>query len=418
MPGSSVTFTDTALAAGATWHYRVRTDNGVALSAPGPVASATTWPAFEVNAARGTWTGLILPAGNFEHARSGAAWLSVNARGAFSGSLLVGGRRVTMRGQFTAGGGAAGTIRTLPAVADAWALAFDTRTGEVTGALTLGGAARATLRLVRAATWTRLDPCPHRGAYTLLLQPDPDDAASPPGVGFGRVSIGATGLLVFSGMLPDRTSISQSVWLPASGEWPLCINLCAGAGGLLGWVPRDPEDRLGSPPGPLRWTKPPTGRGAAFRSGFSVETALAGGRYVPAPGIWSGGGSPVETRLTFNDSAAPALPAPVTAMLDARTRLSFPAGANVAMTITPGTGLFSGTFRLPGDRRVHVFRGAIVQGEDAGGGYFFIGNEGGTVLFERVVAAPGNGHSGGLITIGGGGLIKIGAGTQPLGGVD
>jgi hypothetical protein len=42
--------------------------------------------------------------------------------------------------------------------------------------------------------------------------------------------------LTFSGTLPDRTVISQSIAVSKDGQWPLYIPCYAGAGSMIGWL--------------------------------------------------------------------------------------------------------------------------------------------------------------------------------------
>ncbi len=356
--------------------FRVSSSNFDGTSAWSDVVSATTSPAIYLEA-RGNWTGIVTPFGDFAHKDSGSLGLAVNVRGEFTGTLTLGAKRGAVRGHFSADGIASGQITEFDGIVD-WSDLSLSRDGTGTGFLRLGGEPVASVRFVRSRVWTAAAPCPYRGAYTLLLPPDSGDAAAPRGVGFGRAVVSNTGTVEFIGNLPDGTVFSHGARISADGEWPLLGWLYRGSGALLGWM-RFADDGRVSSTSPARWEKPALARGAVHREAFVTAIAASGARYSAQRPVFSTTG---PMQIVFGGSDVPSLSAAITVGLTDKNTITAPGGSGLTMTLSTATGLFSGTFIPPGEHKAVRFLGAIVQPDLRGAGFFRGLAKSGSVLFE------------------------------------
>lgn len=389
-----VSYTDARLTLGETRGYRVSSFNVTGNSRPAAPVSATAWRA-TFPAGGGRWSGIATPTGAFEHARSGLVALDLDRLGRFTGVFFVGAKRLPVRGSFSAEGNATGAIAALPGIADAFALSIDPRTGAGTGRLLLGGNEQATMNLVQAGVWNAATPCPHRGAYTLLLPRADSETNAPAGIGFARATVRGDGSIEFAGMLADGTFFSQGARLSADGRWPFFARLDEGAGALLGWMKSGTDGKLLPPDGTVRWTKPLRPRAAIHREAFSIALNPAGARYTPRAPVWT---PPSEMLLGFSGSDLAALPATVPVIFGRANAAVFPAGSFVTMNVSPQTGLFVGTFIPPAAKSATRFRGAILQPDFRGGGCFRGSAKSGAVSLEP--RSTGGNTGGGVIVIG------------------
>ena len=235
------------------------------------------------------------------------------------------------------------------------------------------------MRLVQARIWTATEPCPYRGAYTVLLTGEAGDPASPAGTGFAHVVVNDAGLVQIAGALPDGTHTSQGARISADGEWPLYHWIYEGSGALRGWM-QFVDERISSTGAALRWIKPLQPSAALHRKPFSVLIFANGSRYAPLSPVWN----PIPSmQLVFGGSDLTALPAPSAVTPGADNTMTTAVGSGVRMTFSTATGLFSGRFVSPGERDVHNFRGTILQSEIRGAGFFRGRAKSGFVSFER-----------------------------------
>jgi len=137
--------------------------------------------------------------------------------------------------------------------------------------------------------------------------------------------------------------------------------------------------------GSVTWTKPPLPTARYSPTGFTNTLALEGAIYQP-PGTnkvmqidmgairFDGGG----LGGTFTNMV----------MLGSNNKvINLTTNQPLVMTLTLPTGLFNGTATLTDNGVVKklTFKGALLQRQDLGGGFFLGPNQSGSVLFE---AAP------------------------------
>jgi hypothetical protein len=123
-----------------------------------------------------------------------------------------------------------------------------------------------------AASFSKSNPAPLAGSYTMEILPGQGFGTIPAKNGSGLVSVGATGNVTFSGTLGDGTSVSQSAILSPQGQWPFFESLYSGTGVILGWLnfTNSPADLSGA----LRWMKTPTPNANGFFATNEVQSSV------------------------------------------------------------------------------------------------------------------------------------------------
>lgn len=376
--GTSLFYKDDGLPPNTRRAYRVTSASFAGKSAPSRQASVVTWPEI-FPASRGNWTGLVSSTGAFAQERSGSIRLSFNILGDFTGQLIVGTQRAVLKGRMSNNGTAFGSIAGLPGVLDGFTFSLNSRSGEFTGSLKLTRAARATVRILQAGPWSAAAPCPHRGEYTVLFSPAKNQATAPAGSGFARITVDASGTLQLAGMLPDGTVLSQGTRVAVHGEWPLFCRLYGGTGGLSGWTMFSSTATYASFTAPLRWVKPALPSATVNREAFSITMNLEGASYIARQPVYTAF-RPIW--IEWSGSDLPAHPDSQKLVLHSDNGITSPSGP-LNMSLAASTGLFTGTFTVPGEGGVRMFRGAVLQTQNRGGGFFRGYTRTGSVSFRE-----------------------------------
>jgi hypothetical protein len=332
----------------------------------------------------GSYSGIFYASAGVQHERSGFFTLALRSGGGYSADLQLAGQRFGLSGKFTLDGRATNTV-----VRDGsndvrveWTLnlghgPIHDLFGRVASA---DGAWEADLIGDRAPVYGP-NASPYRGRYTFII-PGTRDAAIPnlpAGDGFGALRVETNGMLNLEGALADNTPITQSAQVSSNGVWPLYVSLYSGRGSLLGWVTLNtnphPADSLTSVR--LSWIKPPLGSGF-YADGFELETTLIGSRYVKTPPIL-----PLSNAvLAFMGGN---LDAPVTNCVTLTTNSAVIGCDPQALTVVVArsNGIFSGTLTLTNIDHALSFRGAVLQRQTNGSGFFLGTNQSGRVYFGR-----------------------------------
>jgi hypothetical protein len=224
------------------------------------------------------------------------------------------------------------------------------------------------------------NPAPFQGRYTLVVPPDLTSSGTPEGFGCASVRVNANGKVTMEGKLADNQRISQTTFISIAGDWPLYMPLHEGAGSFLGWM-----KFVAGPAGPallnerISWIRPSIPGSRWFASGFSNEVAALASPYkLPASGRvldWRKG------VLTLSGGELPsALSAAV--VLNANNVIVNASRHFVSGVIDPETGVFSGSIRVRGSGKTCFYRGAVLQNQQIGLGFFTGANSTGAVRLE------------------------------------
>ena len=339
---------------------------------------------------RGFFTGLFYitsPTNQVRHESSGAFTFLLTDRGRYSGILQVGGKRRPFSGQFGLDGKSTNNVRLPGTDTLSMELMLDLANGseEVMGRVideTAGWT--ATLLGDRTPVHPGTETSPYRGRYTLILEPS---AGSQPltGISYGTVVIGTKGKLVFLGNLADGTVVAQTASVSRDGAWPLYAALYGGRGSLLGWivVNTNPSPAV-SLSGDVSWIKPGLPAARFYRAGFTNTLALEGSLYQsPDAGkvlqidmgtVRVGGGNLSESHTNRVTLGANNKVTNLTTNQPLVLNLNLPTGLfNGSMTVTDG-----------GARKKLLFKGALLQRQNFGAGFFPGVDQTGAVWFEAV----------------------------------
>lgn len=318
----------------------------------------------------GNYAGLITttPA---TFAGGGQASIKVLPTGAFTGSLVFGGRSFRLRSSFDNAGNATLAIPKT-SITVTLKLAVGGATGLLTGTVTEGAVTAAVT--TNRATFTKATPTPLAGIYNVLLPIAGQDNAAQTalGQGFGRLTLTATGGARLVGKLPDAAPLSASGALNADGTLPLFTRLYKKTGSLGGTATflAQPTSDL---TGPLAWYRPALP---------AAQLTLSGSLYVrPAPNARVLDLAAGLSKLRLAGGAVFAAPLEKNTTLGIDNRVTFETDDGTTLTLKTATGLFSGKFAEPTGTKATSFFGALQQDAKVGGGYFLSTGQTGLVEF-------------------------------------
>ena len=204
----------------------------------------------------GAYNGLFCDETNGVSPQScGCFTITVAAKGAYTGSLQVGGGRYSFVGQFDFAGTASQSIARTNANALTVDLQLDLANGtdRVTGSVS-DGAWTSALAGDRAIYDGRTTLAPEAGSYTLVLAGAYGSTNKPAGDSYGALTVGKNGAISFTGTLADGTKVTPSAPVSKYGQWPFYASLCGGQGVLWSWLTFTNASDLG---GAVAWVKLP-----------------------------------------------------------------------------------------------------------------------------------------------------------------
>jgi uncharacterized repeat protein (TIGR02543 family) len=350
-----------------------------------------------LQAAGGSYNGLFYvndPINGVQHESSGAFSFRLMTSGKYSGQLQLAGKRLPFAGQLDSQGKATNAVKRVGTTPLSVELMLDlTGSDQVTGRVVNPAAGWiADLMGDRAPVYGRTNSSPYRGNYTLVVTKDDgtDGAgltqADPEleiGDGFGTLKVDAKGKLTFRATLADGTPVSQSAPVSKAGLWPLYLALYGGKGSILSWVSLStnpaPEDSVF---GELSWIKPASTGARYYAAGFTNQMDIVGSIYQP-PGT--------NKVLQIDMGTASFDGGNLTAALTNVVRLepnnklkNLTTNQPLVVNIALPTGLFSGSVKAEdgGVKKTLMFKGALLQHQNLGAGFFLSTNKSGTVRLE------------------------------------
>ena len=257
----------------------------------------------------------------------------------------------------------------------------DLETNVITGTVAVGAQYLADVLAYRAVT---AGANPYGGAYTMLVDGCDDDGAcfgtltnvpwgdSPATVQINPVS----GTIQMIGNLADGTAILQNTAASENGQWSLYASLYGGRGSLIGWVSLDTNQ----PTSLVYWlmpSSPPVSR--FYTNGFVQMRTLSLARFT-APPRGQNAVAWTNAEVELRGGKLPSALINQVVLTNNSLRVISGSISNLNLTITPGTGWFSGSFVHPLTKQVTSFRGAVEQVPIApnslNGGGFFLGPDG------------------------------------------
>jgi hypothetical protein len=331
---------------------------------------------------QGNYTALFYDNSNPVHETSGLLTFKLTDQGKFSGKLVLGGTSYTCSGQFGMDLRVQSTIVRNPPGTGVVVVALQLApiSDRVTGSIS-DGVQTSTVEGYRATFHSTLNPAASfAGKYTLAISGNVDSSAGPQGKGYGTVTVTTAGAVTFKGGLGEGTPATQKVPLASNGQWAFYVPLHKGRGSILGWMTLADTDSS-DVSGLLLWTKPAGVPGMLYPTGFVNEVTTIGSRYLaPASGTRALNFSNSAIRLEGGNLTAPLTQDVFLNEFNKVILLS--AGTNkLAITLSTSSGLISGSFVNPQTLKKSVIKGALLQKQNFGSGYFLGTNQSGSVFF-------------------------------------
>ncbi len=325
-----------------------------------------------VGLTKGTYQGLFYDTNGVALQSSGFFSAVTATNGRFSAKLQMTGKTYSYSGQFSAAGAASNVVSRA-------------KLSPLTVQLQLNPAGDGLSGVISNDTWTaelfanravysKTNPAPQAGKYTLLIPGGDGSPAQPGGDGFGTAAVDGLGNVTFSGTLADGTKVSQKTFASGLGEWPLYGSLYSGNGMVLGWLTFT-NQATNDITGLVDWIKLPKPGAKLYPAGFTNSTEVLGSRYVFTNGIpvlnlstgqvWLANGNLTQS---FTNQI----------VLGANNKVT---GTNkLSLAITSASGLFKGTVPNPVSGKSVSFQGIILEKQNFGGGFFLGTNQSGRVF--------------------------------------
>jgi hypothetical protein len=224
----------------------------------------------------GSYSGLFYEQAGVQLNSAGYFNLLLTAKGAYTGKLQLGGKRLSVSGLLNPD--LTATNQILVPGGGVLTISFAIDGEQVSGQLTDGNWI-ATLQGDRAVYNTKTNAAPFAGSYTFVIGGQGGSNA-PAGNGYASVKVDGNGFARLAGVLADGTKFSQSTAVSRDGQWPLFASLYKGNGLVISW--QNFTNRLSSDiHGPLSWIKGPAAGGTIYTNGFTAESSAIGSLYTP-----------------------------------------------------------------------------------------------------------------------------------------
>jgi hypothetical protein len=301
----------------------------------------------------GNFNGMIYD-GPADATGSGVLKVTMSSAGSFTGSVMLGGTTYRMAGLFNSQGAWQGTVGKMDGLPVTVHLQLSLAgTSEISGVILIG-AATETGTALRDNYSIPATAAPEMPAYTMTLTGTA--AGLPEGTGYAAITVDKAGNVRATGRLADNTAFSVSGVVSNSGAWPFYAALYDSKGYIGGSLTFVGSNLAGA----LNWVAPGFS-GGLTATGYAYSAPAKGAAALPLNGenqgviTFSGGplSSPIQGQLS----------------LGAANALTVSGTSGIKLTVTPGTGVFSGTVEA-GFAKPLPFYGVLLQGMDEGSGYF------------------------------------------------
>jgi hypothetical protein len=311
---------------------------------------------------QGTYSGLVETDGS----NTGLFTMTVTSIGSFTGKVNLPGISYSLKGAFDADLAYTGTSGNLSA-----SLAI--QAPSISGTVTVSSGPGPVSYIVDGSLLGTFKPgsLPKDipGSYTVRIPiVDGTDPSQPSAAGYGTMTVSAKGAISICGKLGDGTAFSARSQLDTDGQtWTVFKPLYTGKhpGGVAGTMT---FENLGNSDcdGTLEWIKPAQTTGY-YPGGFSTSAELMAAKYVAPPLPLTSG----TITVGGGNLAASAISDSLT--ISSKDKVTVSGTNDVTMTLTPGTGVFSGKFLYPGGDKKTPFSGVIYQKPTPTGFGMFLG---------------------------------------------
>src|SRR6266542_1522166 len=326
----------------------------------------------------GAYNGLFYDTNEVAPRSAGYFTAATTRKGAFSARVQLAGRRYSLSGQFDLAGQAEGTIPRPGTSPLHLELQLDLHGGDRLSGRVSDGSWSADLVADRATFNSIGNPAPQAGKYTLVIPTDDSVTNCPAGDGFGAVTVDGAGQVRLRGALADGVKLTQSTGLSRHGQWPFYASLYGGHGLALSWITFTNQTATDFE-GALHQIKPALATTRLYPGGFAMETTALGSRYV-SPGTTNRVLDFTNGLVAF-DGGNLLEPFTNRVTLSANNKITNLDTNELTLAITLSSGLLKGSATDPASGKAIVFKGAVLQRQNYGAGYFLGTNQNGRVFF-------------------------------------
>jgi len=333
---------------------------------------------------KGTYNGLFHDTNMVEQISSGFFTLKPGSAGSYSGKLLLNGKSHSLKGTLWVDGTGTNTVARPGTNALRVIMALDLTNGtdRITGLVseeTSSNTVWSVDLVADRAVFGGTNPAPLIGKYTMIIPSDTNSSASPFGDGYGTVSVSSKGGVSFSGALADGTKVTQKTGLSKIGQWPLYVPLNKGKGALVSWVTFDTNAPMTDFSGVLNWFKQPQSV-KYFPGGFTNEAVIAGSLFTkPASTNWVLNLTNAVVAFTNGNLSADFTN---TIAIAAKGKVINESTNKLTLSVSKSSGTLSGSATSPGGGKAVSFKGAVLQKQTNGFGFFLGTNASGRVSIE------------------------------------
>jgi hypothetical protein len=320
----------------------------------------------------GTYYGLFYVSGDAAEESSGSVVATVTSAGAFSAKLRLGTGSYSYSGELSLTGAAIKSIPRSGLSPITVQLQLGLTNGPLSGTISDG---TWTADLVAdAAVYSKANPAPQAGKYTLLIPGSENASTQPGGNGFGAVTVSASGNVTFSGILGDGTAVTSTSIVSSEGQWPFYVSLYGGKGSILGWLTFTNEGVISGQTG---WFKLPQATAKLYPGGFTNSAGAMGSVYQYTNGLPVLGFSEGQLSLTNGNLAQS-----ITNQIGLGPDMQASDQSADKLTFKTSSGLFKGSVTNPETGKLITVNGIVLQNQNFGAGYFLGTTESGSVLLS------------------------------------
>ncbi len=318
-----------------------------------------------------TYHGLIYDTNAAAEVSSGHIVATVTSAGTYTASVRLGTLNQSFSGKFSPTTGQALHSIPRPGLTP---ITLQLQLGVTNGDLIIGtvsdGAWTANLAAA-PEVYSKANPAPQAGKYTLLIPGSENASAQPGGNGFGSVTVGRLGGVSFNGFLGDGTPVTAATTVCSQGLWPFYASLYGGRGAILGWLSFTNDGISGG----VNWFKLPQATAKLYPGGFTNGTEVVGSIYqhtngLPLLGFTNG-------MFSFN---AGNLAQGVTNQVSFGAAIQAASPSTNQLTFENSSGLFNASVINPQTGKLISVKGIVLQNQNLGAGFFLGTNESGSVL--------------------------------------
>ena len=319
----------------------------------------------------GRWDALLLP--EAVNGMQGALNFTFAANGNYSGSLVTENGTFPISGSLKSDETLATSVKrtvALGSVELAGAIASFTPAGEsvasIVGSLRVGGTTVATFSAVRSPwTTTKLAAANLAGLFHVKIAA----ASAPVGENYAIVTTARTGAATAAFSMADGSVVTWSGFMGAAGQLPAFALMYAGKGSVSSPMTINGGARSVDAT-TVTWNRPAAVADKQFLAGFHYAGLAASGAAYLAPvpitaRVMGLGATPPNATATWSGDNVPSHTLPFTVNVGNTTAIVSPVDA-LKLTVTASSGLWAGSFKIPGTAILSTCKLLIVGNEAVG----------------------------------------------------